>query len=453
MQACRQVVERALARNEPVYGLTTGVAELKRVRLGSSELERFNADLIRTHRVGQGPLFGRDVVRAAMLRLLNGLASGYPGVRPELAEVLVQALNGDARPPVRSLGSVGQADLGANADLVAAVFNGVRLGPGEALALVDNNAFGSATAALAIADAGQLAGILALAGAMSLEGFAANLSIIHPVVAASRPFAGIQHAVEALGRFLEGSFLWKQGAARNLQDPLTFRNLPQMLGALEDALGYARSQAAIELNASESNPIVSLESDRLISVANFEILPLAAALDFVRIALASALASAAERAAKLVASPWSGLPTGLNPQGGAAMGLAEFGVAVVSLAGEARTLANPVSAEVVSSSLAEGIEDRITLAPLSARRLEEMVALGRHVAAIEMLVAAQAMELRGSKPLGVGTGQGFRLIREHVPYLASDADFPDDLEPVVQMLAGIDVDRVALREAISSGGG
>lgn len=431
MRASRGVVERALQRNEPVYGLTTGVAELKRIRVGATGLERFNSDLIRSHRIAQGPPFAGDVVRAAMLRLLNGLASAYPGVRPELAERLVDALNRSPAPTVRSLGSLGQADLAPNADLAAAVFAGISLAPGEALALVDNNAFGSAAAALAVVDLAQLLELLTLAGAMSLEGFAANLSILDRLVTVSRPFPGVRRAVASLTHLLAGSFLWHPGAARNLQDPLTFRTMPQGLGALDDALDYARRQVTLELNASQSNPIVALENDALLSVGNFEILPVAAALDFVRVALSPALTSAAERIGKLVATPWSALPTGLNPDGGAGMGLAELAVAVVAIAGEARSLANPVSTEVVSSSLAEGIEDRITLAPLAARRLSEMVELGRRVAAIEMVVAAQAIELRGNQPLGAGTGKGVRMIREHVPFLASDADFPADLEPVI----------------------
>ena len=434
MQASRQVVDRILTREEPVYGLTTGVAELKRVRVQPHDMERFNADLIRSHRVAPGPPFEPDVVRAALLRLLNGFAAGYPGVRPELAQVLVTALNDGAHPVVRSRGSVGQGDLGANADVAATLFAEQRLAAGEALALLNHNALSTGLAALAIWDTTRLAETLAVAGALSLEGFAANLSVIHPAVAASRPYPGIQQSVAQLRALLDGSYLWRTGAARNLQDPLSFRGLPQTLGALGDAIDYAARQLAIELNASQGNPIVVVDDDRVISTANFDPLPLAAALDLLRIALAPALTSAVERTLKLLASSWSGLPPGLNVQGGAGLGLAELGVAQQALVAEARLLAQPVSFEVVSSSLAEGIEDRISLAPLSARRLAEMVSLGQRAAAIELVVAAQAVEVRGATPLGKGTAEALTSIRRRLPFLGEPRQFPADLEAIVDLV-------------------
>jgi histidine ammonia-lyase len=434
MHASRQVVERVLTRDEPVYGLTTGVAELKRVRIRPGEVERFNADLIHSHRVAQGPPAQPDVVRATLLRLLNGFASGYPGVRPELAQLLVQALNDGARPLVRSGGSVGQGDLGPNADIAAGLFAKVKLAAGEALALLNHNAFSTGSAALAIWDTRQLAASLAVAGALSLEGFAANLSVIHPAVAASRPYPGIQKSVAQLRALLDGSYLWRHGAARNLQDPLSFRGLPQTLGALWDALEFAERQLSIELNASQGNPLVAVEDDRIISAANFDVLPLAAALDTLRIALAPVLTSGGERTLKLLATPWSGLAPGLNVQGGAGLGLAELGVAQQALVAQARLLAQPVSFEVVSSSLAEGIEDRITMAPLSAQRLAEMVSLGQRTAAIELVVAAQAVEVRGAAPLGNGTAQALTSIRRLVPFLRAPREFPSDFEAVVELV-------------------
>ena len=199
-------------------------------------------------------------------------------------------------------------------------------------------------------------------------------------------------------RLLDGSAIWDPASSRNLQDPLSFRNLPQILGALRDALAHVDGQLAIELDASQGNPIVVLDERRVVSVANFEILPLAAALDYLRIVLASALGAAAERVVKMLETPWSGLPTGLSPSADRTdPGLSYLGIAVQSLAAEARLLAAPVSFELVSTAHAEGIEDRTSLAPLAARRLDEMVGLGARIVAIELTVAAQAAELRGTR--------------------------------------------------------
>ena len=157
----------------------------------------------------------------------------------------------------------------------------------------------------------------------------------------------------------------------------------------------------VELNASQGNPMVVAAEGRVVSVANFEISGLAAALDYQRIVLATVLAASAERVVKLLETTWSGLPTGLAASDDPSdAGLEYLGIAVQALAAEARLLAAPVSFELVSTSHAEGIEDRTTMAPLAARRTAEMVGLGRRIAAVELTVAAQAAELRGVDRLG-----------------------------------------------------
>jgi histidine ammonia-lyase len=192
-------------------------------------------------------------------------------------------------------------------------------------------------------------------------------------------------------------------------------------------------QLAIELNASQGNPIVLAGEATVISVANFEILPVVAALDYLRLILATALGAASERTVKLLETSWSGLPTGLTPSADDAdPGLAYWGIAVQSLAGEARLLAQPVSYETVSTAHAEGIEDRATMAPLAARRVTEMVALGERIVALELATGAQAAELRGLR-LGSGTGAAVRAVRGVVPYLAAGDAVPD-IEPLVSLV-------------------
>jgi histidine ammonia-lyase len=431
MRAARAIVERAVERGDMVYGSTTGVAARKRVRIGPGEIEQFNRLLIQSHRVGQGPDAAADVVRATMLRSANGFAAGTAGVRPELSERLVSALNEGEAPRVRLLGSVGQSDLAPNADVAHHLFGDFPLAAGEALALVNNNAFATGFAALAIADARRLLDALHVAGALDLEAFAANLAIIHPAVPESRPYPGLRTSVERLTELLEGSALWSPGAARNLQDPLTFRGLPQVLGATWDALEFASGQLALELNAANSNPLVVLGEERIISVANLDIVALPAALDFLRIALAPALTAANERLTKLLQAPFSGLPDGLAAAPGLHEdGLAELGNAGHALTAEARLLAHPVSFELASSTQAAGIEDRITLAPRAARRLAEMVELGERIVSIELVVAAQAVELRDPPALGAGTSRIFKRVRERVPFTARGAALPSHLDPV-----------------------
>jgi histidine ammonia-lyase len=438
MAAGRAVVERALGRGDRVYGLSTAVGVLKRVGLDGPTAGAYANRILQHHLVGQGPPAPDEVVRATILCLANAFAGGSCGVRPTLAEHLVQALNGDLGPlpAVRILGSIGQADLAPMADLAAGLFAGFELVPGEGLALLSSNAFSTAWVALAVSDAFDLGGALETAGALSLEGIAANPSMLHPAIADVRPYPGIRAALENLAALLAGSFIWSGDHARALQDPLTFRNLAHIQGALRDVLDHMAAQLAIELNASQGNPIVVPAEDRVVSVANYEVLPLVLAVDYLRIALASALGAAAERVVKTLETTWSGLPTGLSPGPDAAEpGLAYLGIAVQAFAAEARLLAGPVSAEVVSTSHAEGIEDRTTMAPLAARRLAEMVSLGRRIAAIELTVAAQASQLRGLGPRGRGTEQAFQLLRQVTPYL-DEGDVVGDVQPLVELVAG-----------------
>src|SRR6266571_577303 len=394
MRRSRAVVQDVLAAGEPVYGLTTGVGERKAYLLDPAQRQRFNHRLVLNHRIAQGDAAPADVVRGAMLCLANSYAKGVTGVRPELAEMIVTLLNEGFAPSVRRLGSIGQGDLGPMADLAHGLItrSGFEVAENEGLALVSSNAFTTAWACLATADAEALLAVFDVAGALDLEAFGANLTCLHPVIEQTRPFPGLAATLRRLRRLLEGSYLHRPGAARFLQDPLTFRCIPHIHGAARDALGYARTILQIELNSSQSNPVVVLptgnEQGRIVSVGNFDIGPLAAALDFVRIAFAPVVTSANERAVKLLQAPYSGLPAGL-----------------------------------------------------SARRLADMTQLCARVAAIEFVVAAQAIDLRapGQPPgqplgLGLGTGRAYRMVRELVPFTQAEGTLPTDLEPLVELV-------------------
>ncbi len=430
-----EIVQEAVRAGAAVYGLTTGVGAHKRVSMSAEQLEHFNRLLLPSHRVGQGPHAPAEVVRAALLRLVNGFASGTTGVRPELAARLVDGLNAGETPGVRMLGSVGQADLAPMADLAHGVIGDFPLRGTETLSLVNSNAFSTGIATLALADCHTLLDSLDVAGALDLEAFAANLSVLHPAVARVRPYPGLVRSIERLRELLRDSYLWDDGAARNLQDPLTFRNLAHVHGAARDALDHADATLAVELNASQQNPLLVLEERRFISVANYDVLPLAAALDLVRISLAPVLTSACERTLKLLASQFSGLALGLSADPSSPEdALSEFGVATAALAGEARLLAQPVSFELATTSIAEGIEDRMTMAPLGARRLDEMVGLGERIAAIELVVAAQAVDLRRPPRLGHATGELHHLVRRAIAFTGVGHEPPQDLVPMLTLL-------------------
>jgi histidine ammonia-lyase len=433
MAATRALVARVVLRGDSVYGLTTGVGVRKRLALTG------NTRIIAEHLTAQGPDAPHDVVRATMLRMLNGFARGGAGVRPALAERLAEALNRDERPRMRTLGSTGQGDLMELADLAAAVFREFELEAKEGHALLSSNAFSSAWAALALADTRTLLDSMSMAAALDLEAFAANLTPLHDEVSRARPYRGLVEELRRLRQALAGSRLWEPGSARNLQDPLSFRGAAAILGAARDAFRFVERQVAVELNASQENPLIVPAEDRIISAANYESLPLAQALDVMRIGLIPAITAANERLVKLLQAPQTGLGDGLHARGvPEESGLSEYTWPAQALALEARLLGSPVSLEIPSASQAEGIEDRASMAPLAARRLSELVELGRGVVAIELVVAAQAIELRhGAEPdaIGEGTRRAFDLIRRLVPFTGAGQTLASDLDPVRRLIA------------------
>ena len=232
------------------------------------------------------------------------------------------------------------------------------------------------------------------------------------------------------------------GAARNLQDPLSFRCLPQVHAAAREALRYAESQLAIELNASQENPLLVPDENAIFSVGNFDPLVLAGALDFLRIALAPVVTSACERLIKLMQARFSGLVDGLSRSSDAPeTTFPHLPYIAAALTGEARLLAQPVSYELPSTTIADGIEDRMTFAPLGARRLAEMVALGERVVALELIVAARAVELRAPERLGTGAAEVAALVRAR---LGSQGAVGGriDVEPIVELVRSGSLSRI-----------
>ena len=307
------------------------------------------------------------------------------------------------------IGSLGQSDLSPLAEIARALIGEgpdaallrraglapLTLGPGEGLALISANAFSLGIAALASARAETALRALELSAALAYEGFAANVSAIDPAVATLRPHVGSQQTVEALRALLAGgALLAGSRPPARLQDPLCFRVIPQVHGAARHALLHARSTIETELRAASDNPALVSSDGPILTNGNHDSTPVAIALDHARLGLAQAVTIANERVQKLLDDRFSGLPTGLRADAGLRDdGLGAVGHGASALAAEARLLARPVTLEQPTASAAAGIEDRIMLAPVGARHLYEMAAHVTRLAAVELLCAAQAVDL------------------------------------------------------------
>ena len=437
MRAHRRIVELALDSGTRTYGLTTGVGMRRDADVGADDAREFNRSAILGHLVGLGPPAREEVVRAALLCHANALAAGHQGARPEVAAAYVRALNDGDVPRVSSLGTVGQSDLAQNADLAHGALGDLELEAGEALALLNGNAFSTGQAALAIADARSWLEWADAAAALDFEAFRGNVSALHPAIAGVRRSAGVAETLTRVNALLGGSGLFADGASRFLQDPLSYRCVPQIHGAARDALAFVESQVAVELNSHQGNPLVVADEERLVSVGNFDSQALATALDLSRIALAPVLTAAVERTLKLLSPRFSGLTEGLvAAEGSWQDGLSELGVAAQAIAAEARLLAQPVSIELASTMQESGVEDRMSLSSLGGRRLDEMLGLAARLVAIEFVVAAQAIDLRGDLELGAGAATTHAFVREHVAYLDAPERMPLPLEELASTIRG-----------------
>ena len=451
VRAAREVVDRVLASGEAVYGLNTGLGSLARHRIPMADIGAFSFATVADQVSSYGRPLATDVVRAMMASRVNGMLKAGVGVRRELIEVLVALLNGGVHPIVRSVGSVGQGDLSEMADigkviigrgwaeyqgetlpgdeaLARAQIAPLRLGPKEALGLISANGVTMGRGSLVLVDAADLVDSMQIAAALSFEAFVANLSVIHPAADRARPLSGQATASNRLRELLEESALWRPGAARNLQDPLSIRCVPQTHGAVYDALSVSRGMMEIELNSAADNPLVVVDEEAIVSVGNFDVTSLAMAFDYLRLGIAHAAQVANERVQKLLWRHFSGLPTGLAPGEGSTGGLRPLGRSFAALASEARFLANPVSLDY-RGQLAEGVEDHASMAPLAVSTTSRLVSLIHRLVAIELIVAAQAIDLRGgAERLGGGTQRAYALVREYAGQLTDETEWNADID-------------------------
>ena len=458
VRAAREVVDRALASGQSVYGLNTGLGSLARHHIPLEEIGRFSFATVADQVSSYGRPLPTDVVRAMMVSRVNGMLKAGVGVRRELIELLVKLLNLGVHPIVRMVGSVGQGDLSEMADigkvligrgwaeyqgkmvpgdeaLQQAGLEPITLGPKEALGLISANGVTMGRGSLVLVDVADLIDSLQIAAALTFEAFLTNLSIIHPAAARARPHSGLEQAMSRLRELLEDSHLWQPGTARNLQDPLSIRCVPQTHGALYDALSVVRGLMEIELNSAGDNPLVLVEESAIVSVGNFDVASLAMAFDYLRVAIAHAAQVANERVQKLLWSHFSGLPTGLARQDGPTGGLRPLGRSFAANAAEARMLANPVSLDY-RGQLAEGVEDHASMAPLAVSTTSALVSLVHRLVALELILAAQAIDLRGGpERLGGGTGRAYAVVRGYAGTLTDETEWNADVEGLAALVA------------------
>jgi histidine ammonia-lyase len=456
MRRSRAVVEHAIAENRPVYGLTTGLGSRVTQRLTREEMAEFSRNTILGRANAVGPRLTREAVRALMLVRANQLALGGAGAQPAMAEWLVAALNAGLHPEVPSIGSVGAADLcqmahvglaligESQAEYQGAMISAaeamqraglkpLQLGPKDGLAICSANSATAGRAALVLIDATKMAHLAQLAAALTFEGFRANLTPLDPRVQAARPAPGQAEAAAELLDLLEGTLLSEPGGARRLQDPLSLRCVSQVHGALKSALAFARAALDPEINGAGDNPLVLIDDDTILSTGNFHTTALALAFDTLAIALCQVSNISSSRARRLLTSELTDLPAWLSPKGTSSSGFGPMSKTGQALMAEIRLFAQPASIDPRAG--AEGVEDDASNAPLAVRKVADILERMRLLFAIEIMEAAQAIDLRRPERMGRATQTLYGLVRSTVPSLEEDRPLGPEAEQVAAALA------------------
>ena len=485
-----EVVLAAARAGMPVYGLTTGVgwnkdrqALVKNGALDPDLLmasQHFNIGTLRAHAAAVGSWLPDDAVRAAMVLRLNLLLSGAAGVQPAVADQYAAFLNAGITPLVPARGSIGEADilqsshiglalagewqvrwrgerLPAAVALQRAGLKPVQLVGKDFLSIIGDNSLMLGRAALVLHGARQWLDRETVVFALSLEGLNGNVAPFLEASVAARPRPGFVAAAAQLRNALAGSALWQADDARPLQDPLSFRTMPHVLGNARAALEAAEDEFAFESAHSGDNPQVVLSAGTLASggattasasqaarylvpgtsaaivpAASFEALPVVAALERLSLALAHVASSVASTVYRFENPEITHLPRFLTAPGNPGHGFGAVQKSVAALTTEIRSLALPVSLD--EATLAGNIEDKTNNAPLTVQRLQEIVDLLYPLASLQLLHAAQAVDLRPGFKQGRQTQALQRAYRARVPFVAQDRILSPDIEAGAQLL-------------------
>jgi histidine ammonia-lyase len=457
INAARAVVERYLAADQPVYGLTTALGAGVDTRLATDDLIAFQLRVPQARAVGVGPALPREAVRAMMAARIAGMAAGGSGVSLPVFAGLVAALNAGFHPVVPSLGSIGAADLAPLAHMGRALLGDgeaeldgtvmpaldalskvgltpLPIAPKDGHVLVVANSLSVGKACLCIEDIERLFDWSLAAIALNFEAFRANVSAFDDRALVARPAFGQRETAARLRELLSGSSLLADGAARRLQDPLSYRCAPQVWGALLHAIGEARAATEIELASSGDNPVVLVEEGLILSHGNFDMTAFVLAWERLGQAIAHCAAAIAYRTMKIMSSAMSELPRFLTPLGQSRTGFATVQKTVSALEAEIRHLAIPVSLTPIP--VADGVEDQASMAPSVLSKIEAMIERLRYLVAIELIAAAQAVELRGvAGELGSGTLDAYRQVRQLVAPLDEDRAQGPDFQRVSEFIA------------------
>ncbi len=458
---CRDYLDNKMVDNDtPIYGINTGFGSLYNVKISNENLSKLQENLVKSHACGTGDEVPNAIVKIMLLLKIQSLSYGYSGIQLQTVERLIDFYNHDILPVIYELGSLGASgDLAplahlslpllgegevyykgqkVHSSIVLQDFNWqpIILKSKEGLALLNGTQFMSAYGVFSLIKITKLSYFADLISAISLEGFDGRLEPFNELIHMVRPHKGQINTAKRIKEFLDNSEIITQ-PKKHVQDPYSFRCIPQVHGASKDVFDYAKKVFKTEINAVTDNPNIFVDSDLIISGGNFHGQPLALALDFLGIAVAE-LGSISERRTYQLISGLRDLPPFLVSNPGLNSGFMIPQYTAASIVSQNKQLANPASTDSIVSS--NGQEDHVSMGANAASKCLKIVDNLERILAIELMNASQAIEFRRPLQSSDFIEMFLKSFRATVPLVNEDRILHYDIENAIAFLRSFQID-------------
>lgn len=452
----REIVDRIVAEDKVIYGITTGFGKFSDVSISGEDCKTLQRNLIISHSCGFGNKLDTDIVRAVILLRANALSKGYSGIRLSTVKTLVEMLNKGVHPCIPEKGSLGASgDLAPLSHMVLpmlgegeAEYRGeilsgkeamesagiptIELIAKEGLALINGTQVMTAVGTLALWDGINLIKSADIAASLTVEALRGVKDAFDIRTHSIRPHEGQLATAKNILALVDGSSLITSQGEIRVQDAYTLRCIPQIHGASKDALNYVKHKVEIEINAVTDNPIVTEEGD-VISGGNFHGQPMALAFDFLGIAMCELANVSERRLERLINYQLNDLPAFLVKHGGLNSGFMITQYAAAALVSENKILAHPASVDSIPSSANQ--EDHVSMGTIAARKGRDIIRNVERVIATEILAACQAIDFRTDYTLGRGTSIAYNQVRKKVKFIENDVVMYKEIDKVTDLVA------------------
>lgn len=470
IEANRETVDKLIVDKKTMYGINTGFGKFSDVVIDDTDLNDLQLNLIHSHACGVGEPFAESITRAMLLLRANALSQGYSGVRLVLVNQLLNLLNSGIHPIVPQQGSLGASgDLaplshlalglmgegevmyfGEKMEAIAALnkegIAPLTLRAKEGLALINGTQAMTAVGVVTYLEAEKLLHQSELIAAMTMEGLQGIIDAFDADLHVARGHKEQMDVAARIRDIVENSgLITKQGEVR-VQDAYSIRCIPQILGACWQTINYAKEKLLTEINAVTDNPLIFSKQNKVISGGNFHGEPIAFAMDFIKLGIAETANVSERRIERLVNPQLNDLPAFLSPNPGLESGAMIMQYSAASLVSENKTLAHPASVDSIPSSANQ--EDHVSMGTIAARHALQMLQNARHVVAIELICAMQAVEYRGIEKMGSVTKDFYKKAREIVSSITTDRIFATDITNLANWLKNDEQSRVNLKGGV-----